>query len=390
MSVSMPPSIPPSPAPNSNTAGGSYCRFTGGRSSPPIDGVASLSLSGVEINLGANEPQRVWYYADLKTSEPIRPNAIDVLLSSSGEPGASLFVQGRDFAASLKDHAPHLSARAVARRGWHWALILAVILAATILASFAAGWSPIKSIAGALPDSWRQRLGDTARESMTEGHKQCVDPDGLAALARLTERLSKAAPVTKPFNVHVYDWSLMNAFAVPGGQIVLTKGLIDQAETSDEVAGVLAHEMGHGIEMHPETGMLRSIGLAAAVQVILGGGAGSGLANAGVMLAQLGYSREAEREADHHAYELLKGAAIAPRGLANFFVRVTKMESEDPDAANSHAFDWLRTHPSAAERAQLARQQPDYPSTPALDAQSWQELKSICNTTIEPNDKAEK
>jgi predicted Zn-dependent protease len=383
-------SIPPSPEPKSNTGGGSYCRFTGGRSSPPVDGVASLGLSGVEIDLGANEPRRIWHYADLKTVEPIRQNAIDVLLSSNAEPGASLFVQGRDFAARLKDHAPHLSARVLARRKWHWILVLAVILAATILASFAVGWNPIKSIAGTLPESWRQRLGNAARESMTEGHKQCVDPDGLAALARLTERLSKTAPITEPFNVRVYDWSLMNAFAVPGGQIVLTKGLIDQAETPDEVAGVLAHEMGHGIEMHPETGMLRSIGLAAAVQVILGGGAGGGLANAGVMLAQLGYSREAEREADHHAYELLKGAAIAPRGLANFFVRVTKMEAEDHESANSPAFNWLRTHPPAAERAKLARQQPDYPATPALDAQSWQELKSICKTTIEPNDKAEK
>ena len=91
---------------------------------------------------------------------------------------------------------------------------------------------------------------------------------------RLTERLSKAAPGSEPFNVRVYDWSLMNAFAVPGGQIVLTKGLIDKAETPDEVAGVLAHEMGHGIEMHPETGIIRSIGLAAAVEVMLGGAGG--------------------------------------------------------------------------------------------------------------------
>lgn len=176
----------------------------------------------------------------------------------------------------------------------------------------------------------------------------------------------------------------MNAFAVPGGQIVLTKGLIDKSETPDEVAGVLAHEMGHGIEMHPETGMLRNIGLAAAVQVILGGGAGGGLANAGMVLAQLGYSRDAERQADRHAYELLKGADIAPRGLANFFTRVTKMETEDPGAAHAPAFNWLRTHPPAAERAKLARQQPDYPATPALDEQSWLELKSICKTTIEP------
>jgi len=371
-------------------ASGSYCRFTPGRSATPVDGTALLGPVGVEIDVGPGQPRRVWHYAGLKTAEPIRPNAIDVLLFSLDEPGASLFVQGRDFAANLNDRAPHLSARSLTKRRCLWGVIIAAILIAVIVASFAAGWSPIKSIAGSLPETWRQRLGDAARESMTEGHKQCADPAGLAALARLTDRLSKAAPVAAPFNVRVYDWPLMNAFAVPGSQIVLTKGLIDTAETPDEVAGVLAHEMGHGIEMHPETAVLRSIGLAAAIQIILGGGAGGGLANAGVMLAQLGYSRDAEREADRHAYELLKGAAISPKGLANFFIRVTKKEAENPGAANSPAFNWLRTHPPAAERARLAREQPDYPAAPALDAASWQALKSICTTTIEPKDEPEK
>jgi predicted Zn-dependent protease len=199
----------------------------------------------------------------------------------------------------------------------------------------------------------------------------------------LTDRVSKAASVSTPFRVRVYDWSLMNAFAVPGGQIVLTKGLIDKAETADEVAGVLAHEMGHGIELHPETGIIRSIGLAAAVEVMLGGSGGA-LANAGLVLAQLDYSRGAERQADQRALELLEGASIAPKGLADFFTRVMKMEEDDGSyAAKAGKIGWLRSHPPAAERAEIIRHQHDYPSTPALDAQAWQDLKSICRTTLE-------
>ena len=370
--------MPPSPHATPE-ASRNYCRFTAGRSLGAVDGTASLRLTGLEIDLGHGQPRRVWQYAKLKALEPLRSNAIDVLLSSSEEPGATLFVQGGDFAAGLKARAPHLSARADRwRRSRPWLFLLA-LAAGFFLATYAVGWSPLKSVAGVLPDSWRQRLGNAARESMTEGHKQCAGAAGLKALTHMTERLSKASPVRTPFKVRVYDWSLMNAFAVPGGQIVLTKELIDKTESPDEVAGVLAHEMGHGIELHPETGIIRNIGLAAAVEVMMGG-TGGGLANVGLMLAQLGYSRGAEREADRHALELLKGAGIAPRGLGNFFTRVMKMEADEP----AGPFSWLRTHPPAAERAELVRHQPDYPSTTALDTQAWQDLKTICQTTRDP------
>jgi Zn-dependent protease with chaperone function len=360
----------------------SYCRFTAKRGAAAVDGTASLRLTGVEIDLGHAQPRRVWHYGKLRIEEPLRPNAIDVLLTSSEDPGATLFVQGQAFAAGLKAHAPHLSARAGRWRDLRPWLLFAALVAGLVLSSYALGWSPLRTIAMSFPESWRTRLGTAVRESMTEGHKQCVDANGLTALAHLTSRLSKSADVAIPFNVRVYDWSLMNAFAVPGGQIVLTKGLLDKAESPDEVAGVLAHEMGHGIEMHPEVSIIRSIGLGTAVQVMLGGGTGGGLANVGLMLAQLGYSRGAEREADLQALALLKGAGIAPKGLGDFFTRVMKMEANDP-SAKSGAFNWLRTHPPAAERALLVRRQADYPATPALDAQSWQELKAICKTTAE-------
>ena len=360
-----------------------YCRFTADRSEPAVDGNASLGATGLEIDLGHGQRRRTWRFENLRAFEPVRANTIDVLLSSTDEPGASLFVQGREFAAALRDYAPHLSARAERLRRLRPWLIAAGLVAATVLAIYGSGWSPVKTIALMLPESWRERLGDATRESMTEGKKQCVDEAGLAALTKLTDRLSKAAPVDKPFNVRVYDWSLMNAFAVPGSQIVLTKGLIDKAQSPDEVAGVLAHEMGHGIELHPETGIIRAVGLATAVELMMGG-TGGGLANFGLMLAQLGYTRDAERQADARALEVLKGAAISPSGLGDFFKRVETMEGEDADRGSLHTPTIFRTHPPVAERAAMVRRQATYPATPALDAQSWDDLKNICRKTKEP------
>ncbi len=381
------PSIAKQPMPSGHPAepssAKSYCRFTGGRGVPPADGSAFLGATGVEIDLADRKPRRIWHYAQLKADEPIRPNAIDVLLSSREEPGASLFVQSPEFAAGLSARAPQLTARA--RQAGRRRILLALLglFACLVAAGFVLNWSPAKWIANTLPFSWRERLGDATRASMTEGYKECVDPAGLAALGRLAERLSKGAQLSTPFNIHVYDWSLMNAFAVPGEQIVLTKGLLDKSQSPDEAAGVLAHEMGHGIELHPEAAIIRGVGLGAALEIMAGGTAGGGLANVGLMLAQLGYSRGAEREADKHALELLKAAGIAPKGLGDFFTRVMKMEAEK-GSGPPEAFSWLRTHPLPAERVRLVRDQTGYPSTPALDAQSWQDLKSICNKTRAP------
>ena len=75
--------------------------------------------------------------------------------------------------------------------------------------------------------------------------------------------------------VALLDWRLVNALAVPGGQIVLTRGLVQTAGSPDEVAGVLAHELGHAIELHPETGIVRAMGLSAAAQLMFAGSAGS-------------------------------------------------------------------------------------------------------------------
>lgn len=367
----------------SKLPGETFARYSDGKSATARDATVKLGLSGVEIRVPPSVTTTTWPYGSLRAGEPVRTHAIDVLLSSTSEPGASLFVPNPEFARALRKSAPHLTAGAERWRSARPWVIGAAAAIGFIITIYAAGWSPIKSFANVLPHSWRERLGDSAIASMTEGFKVCTSASGVAALEKLSLRLSKAAGVEAPFKVTVYDWSLLNAFAVPGGRIVMTKGLIEKAGSPDEVAGVLAHEMGHGIELHPETGIIRAIGLAAAVELMMGGSGGA-LANMGLMLAQIGYTRTAEHEADMQALRLLKTSAISPRGLGDFFKRVQKIEDEDKFSKSIKQFDLLRTHPPTAEREKLVREQADYPSTPALDAQSWADLQSICTVTETP------
>jgi beta-barrel assembly-enhancing protease len=359
-----------------------YGRFSDGRTANARDAKVMLGVSGVEIRLMNPDTLAIWPYASLRAAEPLRTHAIDVLLTSSKFSGASVFVPSPEFARNLRAHARHLTARA---ERWYNArpwVFGALAIIGTIALVYAAGWSPIRSLAGVLPQSWRDRLGEQAVQSMTDGRKVCTAPDGVAALVKLSERLSKAAGPDTPFHVAVYDWSLLNAFAVPGGKVVMTKGLIDKAGSPDEVAGVLAHEMGHGIELHPETGIIRAIGLAAAVELMMGGSGGT-LANMGLVLAQLGYTRTAEHEADLQALRLLKKAGISSRGLGDFFKRVEKIEGDEPTGKKFSEIDLLRSHPPTKERELLVRNQPDYPATPALDAASWQDLKGVCSSTAD-------
>ena len=102
----------------------SYCRFIPGRGLAPHDGAAFLGLTGVEIDLADRKPRRIWRYDQLHADEPIRPNAIEVLLSSSAEPGHRCSCRERN---SLRASAParRIFRRAPvkdagARSGWHF------------------------------------------------------------------------------------------------------------------------------------------------------------------------------------------------------------------------------------------------------------------------------
>lgn len=365
--------------PSDATAAAAQGRLSDGKSAASMDVAVRLAATGIEIlPRGGSQPQ-LWPYAALATAEPLTAHAIDALVTCADRPGATLFVADVPFARQLATRAPHLSARALRWRHARplvWATAAAAVAGALV---WVLDLSPARAIANMLPDQARATLGRQVVQSMTEGRRLCEAPQGRSALDRLTKRLSQAAGGGADFNVVVADWGLLNAFAAPGEQIVLTRGLIDKAEGPDEVAGVLAHEMGHGLERHPETGIVRAIGLSAATDLMLGGSGGT-LANIGLILAQLSYTRDAEREADERGLAVLAAAGVSAQGLADFFHRVEKLEGGSIAGKALSEITVLRTHPVTAERIQLVESQPAYPATPSLSDDDWKALKYICAT----------
>lgn len=183
-----------------------------------------------------------------------------------------------------------------------------------------------------------------ARSSLTDGQQRQVERQ----LARL--QAARAFHV-KPVIVFV-RMGTPNAFALPGGIIVVTDELFELAYTDDELAAVLAHEMGHVEKRHGLQSVLRSSAALIVVSTITGD-LSTLTTFSGTLpfiLLQYGYAREFEHEADDYAISLLRDAHIDPINLARILRR---LENQRPKHGND--FSYLSSHPATAERIKFVQ-----------------------------------
>lgn len=303
-------------------------------------------------------------------------------LVNEERPGERLIVPAGEFAASLVRRLPGLKAdvpyKAFARLA-AWCIGSAAAVAALGYGLFV--FAPAQ-LAGWLPARLTAQMGHDMERTLVSGAKECTSPVGQRALSTMVARLSEGDDKLPPLTIHVYDMSLVNAFTLPGGRIVLTRGLINQAGTGDEVAGVLAHEMGHASLLHPEAQLVRLLGLDLVLKIFSGGTSGNTAANMAGLAAVLRSSRDAERKADNYARKVMLAAHIDPQGLQTFFKKMMR----DSPLGNNKALDVvgnvLSTHPGLDERIH------DFPELPAgaevrptLMPMDWIALQDICKTS---------
>ncbi|GEO13172.1 M48 family metallopeptidase [Microvirga aerophila] len=228
-----------------------------------------------------------------------------------------------------------------------------------------------------IPLSVERRLG-TAVDNQVKfifGGKVCDGTRGLAALETLSARLRASTDVGMETHIAVLESKIPNAIALPGGRIYLFKGLLDQAESADEVAGVLAHEMGHAAHRDSLRSLIQSGGASYLLGLLFGDVSGGGaVVIATQLLIDSAHSREAETAADAFAAQAMLALGRPPKAMGLLLKRIEGNEKKLP------AF--LSTHPVTDQRLKsLEQQAPAHTGEPLLSEEEWRALKEICKTS---------
>jgi Zn-dependent protease with chaperone function len=199
-----------------------------------------------------------------------------------------------------------------------------------------------------------------------------VEQPGRAAFDKLTARLERAAALPLRLKIAVVRRSDANAFALPGGYIYVFEGLIDKAESADELAGVIAHEIGHVAQRDGTRSLLHGAGLSFLFGILLGDFVGGGAVVVGATtLLRLSYSRDVEAAADSYAVKLMSKSGADARAFGTMLGRIAGQQRTGPKI--------LLDHPHAPDRI-AAINAAALPASggPLIDAADWAALKRIC------------
>ncbi len=301
----------------------------------------SLSLSSLEISVeGMNSPH--YYLFD--------PNSPETRICVQDERILSvLYERGVSSARQASDRGKKQIRQRVLQVALPIAFSLALALLIPVILSFS-------------PHTWLNKLVSPQDEKnwsewiIPHLKKQSLVHEGHSAerpIRKLAETIIAANPSLQPFSwsIYVSDNSEINAFALPGHVLIINQGLLANASSVEEIAGVLAHEMGHVEQRHVLKGMTRSAGVflgTVALSLMIGSDSAV-QATQLTRLFDLNYSRQDEGDADSRGFYFLNQARINPAGMIEFFSKLAREES------TPKLLKLLSTHPGSQERVEALK-----------------------------------
>jgi len=219
--------------------------------------------------------------------------------------------------------------------------------------------------------SQEEKLGDFFKDLIWDEYPVIENNSADSAIQKIKQRLIEALDTTSyRYQFTIIKSDQINAFTIPGGNIYIFSGLLKAAESPEEVAAVLAHEMGHAEQRHVVSKLLKELSFSA-ILTILSGGDPSVLSQVLKDIVGNTFDRGQETEADQFALELLEKSNISPKALGRFFERL-----KEKDLDYDENLEILMTHPHHDKRIELVRKyktKNDFKPVP-LDV-DWERVK---------------
>ncbi|MEO8217981.1 MAG: M48 family metallopeptidase [Acidobacteriota bacterium] len=199
-----------------------------------------------------------------------------------------------------------------------------------------------------LDEEWQ--LGQQMAASVQQQVRLVQDPVALRYVRMVGERIHAQTPLAnRPFDFEIVDDPDVNAFSIPGGHVYVNRGLINQADKADMLAGVMAHEISHVVARHVIQQMVQQQQINVIGSILLGQNPGALqtlLANvlAGGVLAR--FSRADEKEADDLGLRFMTAAGYNGQGMVDMFQKLLSLEKGQPGAVEKFFLD----HPLTEDR----------------------------------------
>ncbi|MGI9232941.1 MAG: M48 family metallopeptidase [Woeseiaceae bacterium] len=269
--------------------------------------------------------------------------------------GASLKITDADFGEKLADESGSVGFIRMLEGAWHWALISIVVAIVATWAALTYGVPAFATtVAFALPENVSSALSDEGLGVMDD-----VLFDESELPPETIERVTGLFRDIKETNSDFWSYRLVfrasrigpNAFAVPGGIVVMTDELVELAESDEEIIAVLAHEVGHLHGRHSLRILLQNSTSALLIAGLTGDISNITALAAAIptVLMQAKYSRDFEREADDFAFEYLEFRGVSTNALSELLQRLELSESDESDDSGGIP-GWLSSHPPSRER----------------------------------------
>lgn len=321
----------------------------------PITVSAQLEFASREARLTAGRMSRHFTVDQLEVSPASGKADRFVALPDGGQ----LQVPDHPVLDSLPQSSPSEGPVAWLEERWGFALAGVAVIACTLLAGYFYGLpAAAERIAARIPVETEKRLGRQALDWLDDQkwfQRTNLDKATQQNIKDGFDGLCSELPMNTYYQLELRASKVLgaNAFALPGGIIVITDDMVKAADSKEEVQAVLAHEVGHVELRHTMRSVLQNSAVGVAVAAITSDAASLSIAIAGlpVLLAQTKYSREFEAAADEYAFRLLKQKGYSPEAFTSLMERLAEKREN-----SERAFAYVSTHPVTEERVKRARE----------------------------------